>query len=380
MKRDIITTVSEELIISGTIVYGDEFEPIEGYLCIKDNLIREVGTDSRVDAQLTGLVAPCFVNAHTHIGDSVLKDPPVSDLDSIVKPPHGLKHRVLNNTPKNILKDAMSRTLEDMVLSGTCMFCDFREGGIKGASILSELLGTFKNITGMVMGRPGMPDELIVGELDKLLGTGSGLGFSGVNDVPYHILEEAVHTAHDAGKLFAIHAGEKDTSDIPGAIGLEPDFIVHMTYAGDAHIKDLADAHIPAVVCPRSNFVTGVGSPRRPPIQKMLDMGITVGVGTDNVMLNSVNMFSEMEFLSKVYRLDDRQVFKLCTLNGAKILGTDKDIGSIVDGKHATIMVLDDESPNLSNSSDPVASLVRRGRPDNIKAMINGNGGIIHGK
>ncbi|MBA1341698.1 MAG: 5'-deoxyadenosine deaminase [ANME-2 cluster archaeon] len=379
MKRDIITTVSEELIISGTIVYGDEFEPIEGYLCIKDNLIREVGTDARVDAQLTGLVAPCFVNAHTHIGDSVLKDPPVSDLDSIVKPPHGLKHRVLNNTPKNILKDAMSRTLEDMVLSGTCMFCDFREGGIKGASILSELLGTFKNITGMVMGRPGMPDELIIGELDKLLGTGSGLGFSGVNDVPYHILEEAVHTAHDAGKLFAIHAGEKDTSDIPGAIGLEPDFIVHMTYAGDAHIKDLSDAHIPAVVCPRSNFVTGVGSPRRPPIQKMLDMGITVGVGTDNVMLNSVNMFSEMEFLSKVYRLDDRQVFKLCTLNGAKILGTDKDIGSIVDGKHATIMVLDDESPNLSNSSDPVASLVRRGRPDNIKAIINGNGGIIHG-
>ena len=378
MKKDMIVTVSEELIISGTIVYGDELEPIEGYLCIKDDIIREVGTDAQVDAQLTGLVAPCFVNTHTHIGDSVLKDPPVLDLDSLVKPPHGLKHRVLNNTPKNVLKDAMSRTLEDMVLSGTCLFCDFREGGITGASILSELLGIFNNITGMVMGRPGKPDELIIGELDKLLGTGSGLGLSGVNDVPYHILEEAVHTAHDAGKLFAIHAGEKDTSDIPGAIGLEPDFIVHMTYARDAHIKGLADAHIPAVVCPRSNFITGVGSPRRPPIQKMLDMGITVGVGTDNVMLNSVNMFSEMEFLSKVYRLDDRQVFKLCTLNGAKILGTDEDIGSIVDGKQATIMVLDDESPNLSNSSDPVASLVRRGRPDDIKAIING--GIIHGK
>jgi len=172
----------------------------------------------------------------------------------------------------------------------------------------------------------------------------------------------------------------KLSSDIPEAIGLKPDFIVHMTYAGDTHIKDLADACIPVVVCPRSNFVTRVGSPQRPPIQKMLDMGITVGVGTDNVMLNSVNMFSEMEFLSKVYRLDDRQVFKLCTLNGAKILGTDEDIGSIVDGKQATIMVMDDESPNLSNSSDPVASLVRRGRPDDIKAIINGNGGIIHGK
>jgi cytosine/adenosine deaminase-related metal-dependent hydrolase len=378
MKRDIIATVPEELIISGTIFYGDEFEPIEGYICIKDDVIKEVGTDARVDSQLTGLVAPCFVNAHTHIGDAVLKDPPVSDLDRLVKPPHGLKHRVLNNTPENLLKDAMGRTLEDMTLSGTCMFCDFREGGIKGASILSELLGTFKNITGMVMGRPGMPDELITGELDELIRTCSGLGFSGVNDIPYQILEEAVDTAHNAGKLFAIHAGEKDTSDIPEAIGLEPDFIVHMTYAMDAHIKDLADAHIPAVVCPRSNFMTRVGSPQHPPIKKMLDMGITVGIGTDNVMLNSVNMFAEMEFLSKVYRLDDRQVFKLCTLNGAKILMTEEDMGSIVDGKQATIMVLDDESPNLSNSSDPIASFVRRGRPDDIKAIING--GIIHGK
>jgi len=181
MKRDIITTVPEELIISGTIVCGDEFEPIEGYLCIKDNMIREVGTDARVDAHLTGLVAPCFVNAHTHIGDSVLKDPRVSDLDSLVKPPHGLKHRVLNNTPKNVLKDAMGRTLEDMVLSGTCTFCDFREGGIKGASIISELLGTFKNITGMVMGRPGIPDELIIGELDELL----GIGMMQVSYLPY---------------------------------------------------------------------------------------------------------------------------------------------------------------------------------------------------
>jgi len=218
MKRDIIATVPEELIISGTILYGDEFEPIEGYLCIKDDIIKEVGTDAQVDAHMTGLVAPCFVNAHTHIGDAVLKDPPVSDLDSLVKPPHGLKHRVLNNTPENVLKDAMGRTIEDMVLSGTCMFCDFREGGIKGASILSELLGIFKNITGMVMGRPGMPDGLIPGELGELLGIGSGLGFSGVNDIPYHILEEAVDTAHDAGKLFAIHAGEKDMSDIPEAI------------------------------------------------------------------------------------------------------------------------------------------------------------------
>jgi len=86
--------------------------------------------------------------------------------------------------------------------------------------------------------------------------------------------------------------------------------------------------------------------------------------------LNSVNMFSEMEVLSKVYGLEDRQVFKMCTLNGAKILGLDQDLGSILEGKKAKLMVLDDGSPNLSNSSDLVSSLVRRGRPDDIIAII----------
>ncbi|MDL5503319.1 MAG: amidohydrolase family protein, partial [Candidatus Methanoperedens sp.] len=75
-------------------------------------------------------------------------------------------------------------------------------------------------------------------------------------------------------------------------------------------------------------------------VAKMLDAGILVAVGTDNVMLNSVNMFSEMEFLVKTNLYDDRQVFKLCTLNGAKLLGMDKESGSIETGKKARLMIV----------------------------------------
>jgi len=57
--------------------------------------------------------------------------------------------------------------------------------------------------------------------------------------------------------------------------------------------------------------MTGVGLPD---VLKMLDLGIAVGVGTDNVMLNSPNMFEEMQFLAKALLHDDRQVFKMCTL------------------------------------------------------------------
>ncbi|GFO96068.1 amidohydrolase [groundwater metagenome] len=57
-------------------------------------------------------------------------------------------------------------------------------------------------------------------------------------------------------------------------------------------------------------------------------------------MLNSVNMFSEMEFLARTAIYDDRQVFKLCTLNGAKIAGIDREPGSIKTGKKARLMIL----------------------------------------
>jgi cytosine/adenosine deaminase-related metal-dependent hydrolase len=362
--------MSTEIIISGTIIYSDDFEVIEGYLCIKDQKITEIGTDTAVDADMTGLIAPCFVNAHTHIGDSIVKDPPITDLDRLVKPPFGLKHQMLRSASVQELQNAICGTLEDMIATGTCTFCDFREGGLEGTSILNDILSGFEGVTGLVLSRAEEPENPKPGEIDRLLEVSSGIGMSGVNDVPMSIIEECVKAAHSKGKMFAIHAGEKDTSDISAAIGLSPDFIVHMTNASESDIRHLYEADIPAVICPRSNFITGVGAPNRPPIKSMLDSGVTVAVGTDNVMLNSVNMFSEMEVLSKVYGLEDRQVFKMCTLNGAKILGLDQDSGSILEGKKAKLMVLDDGSPNLSNSSYLVSSLVRRGRPDDIIAII----------
>jgi cytosine/adenosine deaminase-related metal-dependent hydrolase len=363
-------SISKEQIISGTIIYGDELEVIEGYLCIKDGIIKEIGTEKRVDATSTGLIAPCFVNAHTHIGDSVLKDPHISDLDSLVKPPMGLKHRVLKSTSDDDLKHAIHQTLTDMIRTGSCMFCDFREGGFHGAILLKEILDACEDISGMVLGRVKKSDKPQPGEMDELLKVCNGIGISGANDISYRVLIAAVEAARKADKMFSIHGGEKDSSDITAAIELEPDFIVHMTHAGSADMRALSNADIPVVVCPRSNFVTGVGSPAHPPIHKMLNMNITVAVGTDNVMFNSVNMFAEMEFLSKVYRLDDRQVFKMCTLNGARILGLDQNIGSIREKKQARIMVLDDKSSNLSNSSNLLASFVRRSRPDDIKTLM----------
>ena len=345
-----------EQTLKGTIIYGDDFEPVDGYITIKDGIIKDV-EESAVSADT--IIAPRFVNTHTHIGDSVFKDPPFLPLAELVQPPDGLKHRILRDTSYNELVESMKASIQDMIQTGTCAFCDFREGGIEGVRALNEAR-EFYDIKTKIFGRPPVDDMSYLGICD-------GTGLSSTNDQDIEIIKNIVKRTKENGKKFAIHAGERDHSDISPAIDLEPDILIHLTHAEDTDMKAIADANIPVVVCLRSNLLTRSGVP---PIKKMLEEGILVAAGTDNVMMNSLNMFSEMEFLVKTNLFNDRQVFKLCTLNGAKILGVNNEIGSIKNGKKAKLMVLTKKSNNMNGAKNPLNSLVRRARPDDIIGII----------
>ena len=345
-----------EQTLQGTIIYGDEFEPLDGIITIEDGIIKEI-EEKKIKADT--IIAPCFVNAHTHIGDSIIKDPPYLPLAELVQPPDGLKHRILSQTSRNDLVASMKATILDMIRTGTCAFMDFREGGSNGIKALNDALSG-SQIETKSFGRPLDSD---MSYLDSCEGT----GLSSTSDLEIDVIQEIVRHTKAKGKSFAIHAGERDMSDILPAIELEPDHIIHLIHAGKKDIKLINDACIPVVVCLRSNFITGSGLP---PIKKMLDEGLIVAAGTDNVMLNSVNMFSEMEFLAKTAIFDDRQVFKLCTLNGAKVSGIDSELGSIKTGKKARLMVLNKKSNNMQGIRNPLSSLVRRARPDDIIRII----------
>ncbi|HEY9247092.1 MAG TPA: amidohydrolase family protein, partial [Candidatus Methanoperedens sp.] len=194
-----------------------------------------------------------------------------------------------------------------------------------------------------------------------------GTGLSSTNDIHIDSIREILGMTREKGKKFAIHAGEKDSSDISVALELRPDFLVHMTHAKRNDLKNVRDAQIPIVVCLRSNYITRSGIP---PVKKMIDDGILVAVGTDNVMLNSPSMFTEMEFLAKTALYDDRQVFMSCTLNGAKVLGIDKISGSIKKGKKARLMIFTKKSNNMTGTRNPLSCLVRRARTDDIIGII----------
>ncbi|MDD4619223.1 MAG: amidohydrolase family protein [Methanosarcina sp.] len=364
-----------EKIIPGTIIAGPELEPIEGYICIKRGIITEIGEER---THSTNIIAPCFVNAHTHLGDSVFKDPPLGkisgfktqkDLDALVKPPGGLKHKILRETPYITLIECMRKSLLDMIETGTCAFADFREGGVVGVAALNKALEGLK-LHSMVLGRPAEPElplQVVLAEVKRILLRSTGLGMSGTNDLDLKLLEEIATYTRQHKKFFAIHAGEKDTSDIEKALSLEPDLLIHLTNATKRDLEHVADAKIPVVVCPRSNFITGAGMA---PIAEMLEAGIRVAAGTDNVMLNSVNMFAEMEFMSKVFSIDDRQVFKICTLNGSFVMGPDST-GPIQKGNKANLMILNGSSNNLAGIKNPINGITRRARPDDILAVFH---------
>jgi len=359
--------LGKEVVLSGTIIRGPEMEPFVGYLCLKKGIITEIGP-GQVDADLDGIICPRFVNAHTHLGDSVIKDPPYMPLAELVGP-GGLKHRTLAATPRSALVEGMRRSMLEMVSTGTFAFADFRESGPDGVDLLLEAMQGI-DLVPRILGRPdqrcpdgGCPDRGSFGIHPECW----GLGISSTRDFSPSSVLEMAGLARSECRAVALHAGEAGADDIRDALELGPKFLVHMCRASKEDLREVARSGTPVVICPRSNLITGAGLPD---LRTMVELGITVSVGTDNVMLNSPDMFREMELISKALLHDDRQVFKMCTINGARVLDIDGRSGSIEAGKEGKLMVIDDKSNNMWGSADPLAAIVRRAGPSDIKAIF----------
>jgi cytosine/adenosine deaminase-related metal-dependent hydrolase len=334
--------------LAGTVLAGASYEPVRGRVVVENgriDAVEETATDS------TDIVLPAFVNAHTHLGDSVAKEAAVGlSLDEAVAPPDSLKHRRLAAADREELVSAMRRTLRFMRRTGTVSALDFRESGPAGARALREAASD----TGV--------EPFVFGSGDpSVLDVADGYGASGANDDDF-AAERAACEEH--GVPFAIHAGEPDATDIHPALDLDPDLLVHMVHAEREHLERVAAESVAVAVCPRANAVLDVGTP---PIRELLDRA-TVALGTDNVMLNQPSMFREMATAAKRFDVTDREVLRMATAAGAEIAGL--DCGVIEPGRRAALLVLDGDSDNLSGSEDPVGAVVRRATGMDVERVV----------
>ncbi|MEE8183584.1 MAG: amidohydrolase family protein [Thermoplasmata archaeon] len=262
----------------------------EGSIGFEDGLIQEFTGQKVKDAIARGIVVPTLANAHTHIGDSFITEELRGTLSEIVAPPNGLKHRRLREARREDVVDAMRLTAQRMFESGTTAFCDFREGGLDGVSMLYEsCLGL--DVKPIAYGRPaGMTyDER---EVVSLLRVVNGIGVSSLSDWDRSELEKVSAAARKQGVPFALHASEDRREDIDPILDLKPNFLVHMTCATDSDLEVCADSNVPVVICPRSNAFFG----RLIDIPRMLGKGVRLMLGTDNAMISSPSILEEMKF------------------------------------------------------------------------------------
>ena len=332
---------------------GEGFELIEeGFLKIENGLIKEVGEGYErggLDYE-TCVIIPGLMNSHTHLGDSFAKEA-VSGLDvRDAVGPEGRKWELYEGECESSIIEGMGESVEYMQELGTTFFADFREGGNKGIDMLSRVCEGSR-IKKRMLGR------------DIGINYANGLGLNIYN------LEEIPEDRE--GKIIAIHAGEEE-GEVSLALDHEPDIIIHATLATREEITDIAKGGVDVVVCPRSNAALGVGFP---PIRELIDAGVRVCLGTDNVMINSPNIFREMEFLYKCSQLsgplNPMEVLQTCTVNPSKMFKLNS--GFIGVGRSADLVFIDQDSVNMRHSKDILASIVSRcGSSDVRKVMVDG--------
>ena len=324
----------------------------------KGNTINNsVNKDNKIDIiDAEGFILlPGLINSHVHIGDSMGKDISAnSDLNQRIHPQYGIKKTILERTPSSQLMQMIRNAAMSMLHKGITTFVDFREGGLEGINLINNAVENIpikKIIFGRIdfnanyedtnttpgflkngkdirpksktLGNPNLIEENdIINQGSKIIENCDGFGISGANENTDEMLrlynkiitryeqeqEQTELKSHRKDPIVAIHAAEAETAVMESVIKykkteiertvntLNPDIYIHVTNPSDSDLQLLYQNKKKIVICPRANGVLGTGFV---PIRKMLEYNFELGIGTDNVMLNSPDMFREMDFLIK---------------------------------------------------------------------------------
>ena len=155
-----------------------------------------------------------------------------------------------------------------------------------------------------------------------------------------------------------------------------PAIAAHCVQVTDEDIAILKRKNVSVVTNPASNMKLGNGFA---PIAKMLDAGINVCLGTDGAASNNcLNLFHELSLLTLIHKgtgktpqcVSAKEGFRIATINGAKALGLEKEIGSIEVGKKADLAILDLNTPSLTPRNNLIAGLSYSANGSEVDTVI----------
>ncbi len=180
--------------------------------------------------------------------------------------------------------------------------------------------------------------------------------------LPIHIhIHETVDEIRDSVKQYGVRPLERLAR--LGLLG--PNFIgVHAVHMNDAEIELLAQHGCHVAHCPSSNLKLASGLA---PVTQLMRAGVNLGLGTDGAASNNrLDLFAEMRLAALLAKgvsgdaaaLPAAAALQMATLDGARALNLDSQIGSIVPGKRADLVAVDLHALSSQPVFDPVSDLV----------------------
>ncbi|SDT37643.1 TRZ/ATZ family hydrolase [Pseudomonas granadensis] len=193
-------------------------------------------------------------------------------------------------------------------------------------------------------------------------------------------LDAAIHM-HVHETAFEVQQAVEQTGERPlarlGRLGLlGPRFqAVHMTQISDDDLALLVESNTSVIHCPESNLKLASGFC---PVERLWQAGVNVAVGTDGAASNNdLDLLGETRtaaLLAKAVAgsataLDAHRALRMATLNGARALGIDAQVGSLEIGKAADIVAFDLSGLAQQPVYDPVSQLIYATGRDCVKHL-----------
>jgi 5-methylthioadenosine/S-adenosylhomocysteine deaminase len=407
-----------DIVIEGgtllTMVEGKEPLP-NGRVCISGDMIEHVSVrengpvpEASVVIHAEGaIILPGLVNAHVHSPMTIFRgladDLPLKTwLFDHVFPAEA---KYLN--PDSVYWGCLLACLE-MIASGTTTAVDsyfFADEIVKAVDRAGMRALVSQGVIDFPA--PGVPDpkeNLNVGAafLERWVGFSDlitpGLFCHSPVTCSENTLRQACDICHRFGVPMQTHLSEtqEEADEIRKKAQVDPAFyldglgvldhnliVAHAVHLSDEEIDLLARREVKVAHCPESNMKLGSGIA---PVAKMLDKGVTVGLGTDGCASNNnLDLLREMDTAAKLAKvayldptlLDAETVLRMATIAGAQLIGLENMIGTIEEGKKADIVIIPTDTPHMTPIYNPYSQLVYAANGADVRDVII-NGQIVY--
>lgn len=431
--------MTDLLVTNGRVVtQNPDREVIEGgAVAVDDDEITAVGpTDDLVAAHDAdrvidaggGAVVPGLVNPHTHVSDILLRGSFAEDRDLLdwlynVKRPGTLAMEPDEHELAATLYciEAIQSGVTTFVENDTEVIWDdwaeieakldvYERSGIRnvyGAGIVdrgadAEFQELVRDIQARERGVDHPPlgtfveeTDDVLAEVDSLIETYHGTADGRQSIWPAPVVVEtttnegfrrAYELAEKHDVMTTAHVAEaeaqeqRDISSIEylrnvGYLG-ERALLGHCVQIGEGDVRLLAETGTSVAHNYMANMRLAAGYA---PAVKMLDTGVTVGLGTDNSILSdTVNPLSDVRAMAGGHKghhrdpsvVPTQRAFDMITIEAAEAIGRADDLGSLEVGKQADIAIVDMDHPHLTPSPDPVFTLVHNAQGFEVDTLL----------